>query len=132
MKVPIMCVPSFCAPGPCETTGETTTRWPAAKSPISVEILLANPNGHGTNSPNGTRFTLSYRLTGSPSGETSTATGGVQVLDWIASSGKAGQAMRLPSGKPLTVPLDVDLGAAPPLFQRGYLSRMTCVAEIAR
>src|ERR1017187_109556 len=62
----------------------------------------------------------------------STATGGVQVLDWIASSGKAGQAMRLPSGKPLTVQLDLDLGAAPPLFQRGYLSRMTCVAEIAR
>src|SRR5674476_1232684 len=54
MNVPILWVP----------TGETTTRLPAAKSPSSVEILFANPNGHGTNSPNGTRFTLSYRLLG--------------------------------------------------------------------
>jgi hypothetical protein len=30
------------------------------------------------------------------------------------------------------VRLDLDLGAAPPLFQRGYLSRLTCVQEIAR
>jgi hypothetical protein len=50
----------------------------------------------------------------------------------VAKSGKAGQPMLLGSGKPLTVRLDLDLGAAPPLFQRGYLSRMTCVAEIAK
>jgi len=62
----------------------------------------------------------------------STGAGGAQVLDWVAKSGKAGQPMLLGSGKPLTVRLDLDLGAAPPLFQRGYLSRMTCVAEIAR
>jgi len=30
------------------------------------------------------------------------------------------------------VRLDLDLGAAPPLFQRGYLARMTCVADVAR
>src|ERR1035437_7447653 len=47
MNVPILCVPIF-----GDTTGETTTRWPAAKSPRSVEILFANPNGHGTYSPN--------------------------------------------------------------------------------
>src|ERR1035441_5304502 len=68
MNVLILCVPIF-----GDTTGETTTRLPAAKSPSSVEILFANPNGHGTYSPNGTRFTLSYRLTGSPSGDTNTA-----------------------------------------------------------
>jgi hypothetical protein len=39
---------------------------------------------------------------------------------------------KLPSGKPLTVRLVLDLGAASPLFQRGYLSRMTFVAEIAK
>src|ERR1035437_5629658 len=39
----------------------------------AVEILFGTPNGHGTNSPNGTRFTLSYRLTGTPSGDTSAA-----------------------------------------------------------
>ena len=38
----------------------------------------------------------------------------------------------LPSGKPLTVRLDLDMGGAPPLFQRGYLAHMTCIAEIAK
>src|ERR1017187_7114871 len=55
-----------------------------------------------------------------------------QMLEWITSSGKASEAIKLPSGRPLTVRIDLDLGAAPPLFQRGYLSRMTCVQEIAR
>ena len=59
----------------------------------------------------------------------SAGAGGAQVLDWVAKSGKAGQPMLLGSGKPLTVRLDLD---APPLFQRGYLSRMACVQEIAR
>ena len=59
----------------------------------------------------------------------STATGSVQLLEWITISGKASDAVMLPSGKPLTVRLDLDLGAAPPVFQRGYLSRMTCVAD---
>jgi type VI protein secretion system component VasK len=62
----------------------------------------------------------------------STATGAGQLLEWITSSGKVSEAIKLPSGKPLTVRLDLDLGAAPPLFQRGYLSRMACVAEIAK
>ena len=62
----------------------------------------------------------------------STATGAAQLLEWITSSGKVSEAIKLPSGKPLTVRFDLDLGTAPPLFQRGYLSRMTCVAEIAK
>ncbi len=62
----------------------------------------------------------------------STPTGAGQLLEWITSSGKVSEAIKLPSGRPLTVRLDLDLGAAPPLFQRGYLSRMTCIAEIAK
>ena len=61
----------------------------------------------------------------------STPTGTVQLLEWITSSGKVSEAIKLPSGKPLTVRLELDLGAAPPLFQRGYLSRMTCIQDIA-
>jgi hypothetical protein len=38
----------------------------------------------------------------------------------------------LPSGKPLTVRLSLDMGGAPALFQRGYLNHMTCVADIAK
>ncbi len=62
----------------------------------------------------------------------STASGTGQVLEWITSSGKASDAIMLPSGKPLTVRVDLDLGATPPLFQRGYLARMACVQDIAR
>jgi type VI secretion system protein ImpL len=62
----------------------------------------------------------------------STPTGAGQLLEWITSSGKVSEAIKLPSGRPLTVRLDLDLGTAPPIFQRGYLSRMTCVADIAK
>src|ERR1035441_9227793 len=68
MNVPILCVPFL-----GDTTGETTTRLPAAKSPSSAEILFATPHRHGTYSPHGTRFTLSSRLTASPPGDTRTA-----------------------------------------------------------
>jgi type VI secretion system protein ImpL len=62
----------------------------------------------------------------------STPTAAGQLLEWITSSGKGADAVMLPSGRPLTVRLDLDLGSAPPLFQRGYLSRMTCVQDIAK
>ena len=62
----------------------------------------------------------------------STATGAVQLLEWITSSGKGSDAIMLPSGKPLTVRLSLDMASAPPLFQRGYLAHMTCVADIAK
>ena len=62
----------------------------------------------------------------------STPTSAGQLLEWITSSGKGSDAIMLPSGRPLTVRLDLDLGGAPPIFQRGYLSRMTCIQDIAR
>jgi type VI secretion system protein ImpL len=62
----------------------------------------------------------------------STATGTTQLLEWITSSGKGSDAIMLPSGKPLTVRLSLDMGGAPALFQRGYLNHMTCVADIAK
>jgi type VI protein secretion system component VasK len=62
----------------------------------------------------------------------STSTGAGQLLEWITSSGKGSDAIMLPSGKPLTVRLSLDMGGAPPLFQRGHLAHMTCIAEIAK
>jgi len=53
-----------------------------------------------------------------------------QSLEWVIRIGK--DAVTLPNGKPLTVRFNLDLGGAPPVFQRGYLSRMVCVAEVAR
>jgi type VI secretion system protein ImpL len=55
-----------------------------------------------------------------------------QLLEWVTSSGKGSQPVMLPSGRPLTVRFDLDLGQLPPIFQRGYLSRMACIQEIAR
>jgi type VI protein secretion system component VasK len=49
----------------------------------------------------------------------STATGTAQLLEWITSSGN-------------TVRLTLDPGTGPSVFQRGYFSRMTCVAEITK
>ena len=62
----------------------------------------------------------------------STPTSAGQLLEWVTSSGKGSDAIMLPSGRPLTVRLDLDLGGAPPIFQRGYLSRMTCIQDIVR
>lgn len=35
-------------------------------------------------------------------------------------------------GKPVTVRFQLDMGSAPPLFQKGFFARMGCVAEIAK
>ena len=61
--------------------------------------------------------------------DTWTPAGQGNTVEWIVRSGK--DPMRLPNGKPLTVRFTLDMGAAPPIFQRGYFSRMACVAEVA-
>ncbi len=57
-------------------------------------------------------------------------TGAGNTLEWVIRIGK--DPVTLPSGKPLTVRFELDMGAAPPVFQKGYFSRLTCVAEIAK
>lgn len=49
------------------------------------------------------------------------------VLEWVA---RLGKDPMLVNGKPLTV--RVEVGMTPPLYQRGYLSSLACVAEVAR
>ncbi|HWB83596.1 MAG TPA: ImcF-related family protein [Bryobacteraceae bacterium] len=56
--------------------------------------------------------------------------GSAQTLEWIIRIGK--DPVTLPNGKPLTVRFDLDMAGAPPVFQRAYLSRFACVAEVAR
>jgi type VI secretion system protein ImpL len=58
------------------------------------------------------------------------ASGGAWDLEWVVRAGK--NAMTLPSGKPLTVRFELNMGSAPPVFQRGYLSHMGCIADVAR
>jgi len=59
-----------------------------------------------------------------------TPAGAGQSLEWIIRAGK--DPMKLPSGTPLTVHFELDMGAAPPLFQAGFFSRLACVADVAR
>jgi type VI secretion system protein ImpL len=54
----------------------------------------------------------------------------VSRLEWVIRTGD--QPMRLPDGKPLTVRFDLDMGASPLVFQKGYLSSMSCVADVAK
>jgi len=51
-------------------------------------------------------------------------------LEWFIRIGK--DPMMLPTGGPLTVRFDLDMGANPPVFQKGYLSSIGCVAEVAK
>jgi type VI secretion system protein ImpL len=59
-----------------------------------------------------------------------TPAGGSWQLEWVVRAGK--NAMTLPSGKPLTVRFELNMGSAPPVFQKGYMSRLGCVADVAR
>jgi type VI secretion system protein ImpL len=59
-----------------------------------------------------------------------TLVGSAQSLEWIVRVGKG--PVKLPSGNPLTVRFDLEMVAAPPLFQRGYFSHLTCVSDVAR
>lgn len=52
------------------------------------------------------------------------------MLQWVIRIGK--DPLKLPNGNPLTVAFDLDMGAAPPVFQKGYFSQLACVAEIAQ
>jgi type VI secretion system protein ImpL len=57
-----------------------------------------------------------------------TATG--ELLEWTIRIGK--DPVTLPSGKPLTVRFELDMAGAPPVFQKGFASRLGCVAEVAK
>ena len=55
---------------------------------------------------------------------------GPNKLEWVIRTGD--QPMRLPDGKPLTVRFDLNMGASPTVFQKGYFSSLTCVATVAK
>jgi type VI protein secretion system component VasK len=60
------------------------------------------------------------------------AAGNTYTLQWVPRQGQAGQPIRLDTGKTLTIPFQLDLKGAPPVFQKGYLSGFHCVADVAR
>ena len=56
--------------------------------------------------------------------------GNANLLEWVIRIGK--DPVRLPSGKPLTVRFELDMGGGPELFQKAYFSRLGCVADVAK
>ncbi|MDE3164176.1 MAG: hypothetical protein KGN36_00065 [Acidobacteriota bacterium] len=62
--------------------------------------------------------------------ETWRPAGSGNVLEWIIRIGK--DPVQLPSGKPLTVRFELDMGGAPQVFQKGFFPRMACVADVAK
>jgi type VI secretion system protein ImpL len=51
-------------------------------------------------------------------------------LEWMIRAGR--KPMTLPNGNPLMVRFELDMGALPPVFQKGYFASLACVAEVAR
>jgi type VI protein secretion system component VasK len=58
--------------------------------------------------------------------------GNTYRLEWVPRQGQSGQPMTIGGGKPLTIPFQLDLKGAPPIFRKGYLSSLNCVSEVAR
>jgi len=59
------------------------------------------------------------------------ATGGTYTLQWVPRQGQSSQPMRI-EGKIISLPFQLDLKGAPPIFQKGYLAGFQCVADVAR
>jgi type VI secretion system protein ImpL len=55
--------------------------------------------------------------------------GSGQVFEWPLKVGKGPMTV---NGKPVTMRFQVDMIDMPPVFQKGFFSRMGCVAEVAR
>lgn len=62
--------------------------------------------------------------------DTWNAAGSGYILEWPVRAGK--NPLLLPNGKPLTVRFELDMGGGPQVFEKGYFSRMACVAEVAK
>jgi type VI secretion system protein ImpL len=55
---------------------------------------------------------------------------GGELLEWTIRIGK--EAVMLPSNKPLTVRFELNMAGSPAVFQKGFFSRLACVAEVAK
>lgn len=58
--------------------------------------------------------------------------GSTYRLEWVPRQGQQSQPMTLENGQPVTIPFNLDLKGAPPIFQKGYLAGFGCVAQVAQ
>jgi type VI protein secretion system component VasK len=60
------------------------------------------------------------------------AAGNIYTLQWVPRQGQSGQPIRLDGNRTLSLPFNLDLKGAPPIFQKNYLSGFQCVSAVAR
>ncbi len=53
-------------------------------------------------------------------------------LSWVPRQGKSNQPTRLDNGKTLTLPFQLELKGAPPVFLKDYLASFHCVSRVVR
>jgi type VI secretion system protein ImpL len=57
--------------------------------------------------------------------------GSASRLEWVLRQGRAGTPLRLPDGSALVVQFDLETPGAAPVFQKGFLGGLACVARAA-
>jgi type VI secretion system protein ImpL len=55
--------------------------------------------------------------------------GSNSTLEWLM---RTGTQISIVNGKPQTIRFDLDMGGTPPVFQKGYFSSWSCVADVAK
>ncbi len=60
------------------------------------------------------------------------SSGNTHRLDWVIRQGRAAKPLTLPDGTPLTVSFDLEMPGAAPIFQKGFLGGLSCVARVAQ
>jgi len=58
--------------------------------------------------------------------------GNVHRLDWVLRQGRAAKPLTLPDGSPLTVSFELEMPGTAPVFQKGFLAGLGCVARVAQ
>ena len=64
--------------------------------------------------------------------ETWRASGNNYSLEWINRAGADRRPVTLADGKVVTMRFELDMAGAPPVFQKGYLSKLVCIADVAK
>jgi type VI secretion system protein ImpL len=121
-----------------EIDGQTLD-WPGG-APVAKQFTWPGSGHHGakgTWGADGASFSDNeglwavFRLFGDVD-KRAPAQGGGESLDWVIRTGAARKPSILPSGNPLTVRFELDMGASPHVFEKGYFSRLNCVAAVAK
>ncbi|MGH9790525.1 MAG: ImcF-related family protein [Candidatus Acidiferrales bacterium] len=107
-------------------TNPATFTWPGGVQSVSLSARLTG--GSELNLLNYDGLWAAFQFFGDAD-RTSPAAGGFR-MEWIPKI--SGQPMRLPNGQPLRLIFDVDSGATPAIFQKGYFAGFNCVSRVTR